>query len=94
MAHYYHVVGDGWRPGDDLWSFNDLVARGGMDQADWKWKERPYEDGSDAWIFLFATLDEALEIDSNCLEDVRRDPVEGYPYVHGPIPADCLEEAR
>jgi hypothetical protein len=96
VTTYYHVAGPEWRPGEGLYSFEQLLQRGEADLADWKWEERPYGDGSESWIFLYAHLGEALEhaadwggtvLRVDDPEGVERDPVEGHPYVHGPIPA-------
>ena len=97
----YHVVGDGWQPGEDLLSYDAHEERYGEPPA-WKWDGEPFDTDV---VCVFDTLDEARDFRDTfasgarvlaiCVDDdedrlrwTRVD--EGYRAVFRCIPADLL----
>ena len=100
----YHVAGARWAPGADLESWNMLVERGVLTDANWRWDDAPV--GHDGGVVsLHETLHEAREhmaihggscivaIDTDACADagfcVIRNS-EGYPAISQYIPARML----
>jgi hypothetical protein len=103
----YHVVGPKWHPGHDLESWETLVERGVLSDADWHWPDVDIGwDGN--LVCLHRTIDDARDyvaeyggrivaVDDEALCEAGFRVIynaEGYPCVAHYIPSDMVSEVE